>query len=231
MVDLHSHILPGIDDGSRSVEESLQMLQVSAEQDITCMAATPHFYPNENDIEHFLERRAIAAERLRNVWRAGLPCLLLGAEIYYFAGMDRVSELTKLQIGKTGLLLVEMPFAPWSRRMVEDVVMLNARPQITVVLAHIERYLPFRNAKWLEELRGQGVLMQSNAEFFLYWRTRRKALRMLRRGEIDFLGSDCHNMTTRPPQLGAACGTIGADGIGMVEDTLHRFSFDTEAKV
>lgn len=230
MVDLHSHVLPGMDDGSRSVEESLQMLRASAEQGVDLMAATPHFYPAEENIEQFLGRRESAFRQLEKAWQAGLPRLLPGAEIYYFEGMNHVQALNDLQIGGTGLLLIEMPFSRWSRRMVEDVMTVHARPHIQVVLAHIERYLPFRNAEALDALRDSGVLMQSNAEFFLHWRTRHKALRMLRRGEIDFLGSDCHNMSSRAPNLGAAAAA-GGSGIQTAEDTLRRFLPEREAKL
>ena len=59
MIDLHSHILPQMDDGSRSVDESLQMLAALAAQGVTDVAATPHFYASENSPERFLARRLL----------------------------------------------------------------------------------------------------------------------------------------------------------------------------
>ena len=64
MTDIHSHILPGMDDGSRSTEESLAMLAASAAQGVRAIAATPHFYAMENSPEEFLARRAAAVARL-----------------------------------------------------------------------------------------------------------------------------------------------------------------------
>ena len=58
VIDFHSHILPGIDDGSKNVEESLQMLRMMAKQGITHVVATPHFYPQHDTPESFLKRRA-----------------------------------------------------------------------------------------------------------------------------------------------------------------------------
>ena len=53
MIDFHTHILPGIDDGSRNSEESIQMLNLEQEQDITKIVFTPHFYANRNSVERF----------------------------------------------------------------------------------------------------------------------------------------------------------------------------------
>ena len=64
MIDFHTHILPGIDDGSRNSEESIQMLNLEQEQGITKIVFTPHFYANRNSVERFLKRREASYERL-----------------------------------------------------------------------------------------------------------------------------------------------------------------------
>ena len=88
--------------------------------------------------------------------------------------------------------------------MVKDVLDLNRRPDYTVLLAHIERYLQWQPEEVWQELRDEGVLMQSNPSFFLNRKTRRHALKMLKYGEVDLLGSDCHNIDARPPELEGA---------------------------
>jgi len=218
MIDFHSHVLPGLDDGSKSVEESLRMLRASAEQGVRCMAATPHFYPAENNPERFLARRESASYRLKEAWRPGLPRLLLGAEVCYFDGMSRCEELADLRIEGTALLLLEMPFQPWTVRMTKEIRALHSRPGFTVALAHIERYLRFQKRAVWDELLEMGVLMQCNAEFFLRWNTKHRALHMLETGRIHLLGSDCHNMTTRPPRLGKAMEVIGEKRLLALED-------------
>lgn len=115
----------------------------------------------------------------------------------------------ELRIEGTTLLLVEMPFQIWTERMVREVAALQEHPDITVLLAHIERYLGSQRKSVWDELLEAGVLMQSNASFFLRWRTRRRALRLLEAGRIHLLGSDCHNMEERPPCMGAALAAIG----------------------
>lgn len=218
-IDIHSHVLPGMDDGSSSVEESLAMLAASKDQGIDVMAATPHFYPEETTVENFLRCRAEAADRLRPFWREDFPLLLPGAEVYYFDGISHVEEVSALCIGETGLLLLEMPFDRWSGRMADETARLQARRDVNVVLAHIERYLRYPgNREMLERLRYAGVRMQCNAGFFLNWRTRRKAVHMLRQGMVQMLGSDCHNMDTRPPRLGEVFQRLGNEELRILEE-------------
>lgn len=221
MIDIHSHVLPGIDDGSKNVEESLAMLRSCAQQGIGCVAATPHFYPMENSPERFLERREAAAERLRSVWEPGLPKLLLGAEVYYFTGISQAEELDALCLGGT-LLLLEMPFCPWTDRMTAEVIALREQRGLHVVLAHIERYFRWQPKRLWEELLDRGLLMQCNAGFFLDWRTKGKARKMLSEGRIHLLGSDAHNMTSRPPRMGEARSSIGEAGWRRLEENVHE---------
>lgn len=222
MTDIHAHVLPGMDDGSGSTEESLAMLRASAEQGISRVAATPHFYAWENSPAEFLARRAAAAERLRARWAPELPTLLLGAEVCYFEGMSRVRELDALRVEGTRLLLLEMPFAPWTDRMLRELLLLHQRLGVDVLLAHMERYLRFQKRAVWTVLREAGVLMQCNAGFFLDWRTRARARRMLRSGQVHLLGSDCHNMRTRPPRLGDALQLLGERELAVLTRQLDR---------
>ena len=208
MIDFHSHVLPQIDDGSRGIDETIRMLEESARQGVSVMAATPHFYADRDSFERFFTRREKAIDQVRAVWRPSFPRLLCGAEVRYYAGMGRTSGLDRLCLEGTRLLLLEMPFSTWSKRMIQEVAFLPRETGLIVVLAHIERYPEMRNAEIWEQLRNGGVQMQSNAEFFLHWPERRRALRLLKNEEIQFLGSDCHNIDSRPPRLGEAAAVI-----------------------
>lgn len=222
MIDLHSHILPGIDDGSKSIQESLAMLRESARQGISHVAATPHFYPMENSPEQFLARRNAAAEKLRRVWQPNFPKLLLGAEIYFFEGISDTQEIEKLRLEGTQLLLVEMPFSPWTDRMISELMAVHERRNVKVVMAHIERYFRYQPKDIWDNLLARGILMQCNAEFFISWKTRRKARRMLEEGKIHFLGSDSHNMSNRPPRLGEAMALIRVPEQQRLEQNIRR---------
>lgn len=199
MTDFHTHILPGMDDGSKSVHESIAMLREEAGQGVGEVFLTPHYYAEENSPVEFLKRRYGAWKKLEMFLSPELPKLRLGAEVQYFEGICSVEDIRHLRIVGTDLLLLEMPFTRWTSRVVEDVFELNDRCDIQIVLAHIERYLRFQPKEVWQRLRDGGVWMQSNVSFFAGWKTRREAMDMFARGEIHLLGSDCHNMASRRP--------------------------------
>lgn len=201
MIDVHTHILPEMDDGSKSVAQSIAMLQEEKKNGIHTVVLTPHFYASQNDPQAFLRRRDRSLQLLQTALTDDLPRLLLGAEVQYFEGICQVAELKELCIEGSDLLLLEMPEGRWSERVIRDVLQLQSSSNMTVMLAHIERYMKFQPKSAWGMLRRNGVLMQVSAAFFLNWRTRFTARRMLRKGEIHMLGSDCHNMSKRRPNL------------------------------
>lgn len=204
IADVHSHILPGIDDGSASVEESAALLARLREQNVRWVAATPHFYPSQDHPERFLARRAEAAERLESYLgeKANTLPIILGAEVHYYPGMSESEALQTLTLGDSHYILVEMPHSPWSERMFRELEMIRERQGLTPVIAHVDRYIqPLRDHGIPGRLESLPVLVQANASFFLRRSTRGMALRMLEKGRIHLLGSDCHNMTSRPPRL------------------------------
>ena len=220
MIDYHTHILPGMDDGSRSVEESLSMLREEARQGVKTVVLTPHFYAQQNDIKTYLHRRQQAWERLEPALEPGLPRLLLGAEVQYFEGITHVEELPLLCTQGTNLLLLEMPFMRWSDRMISDAIDLNDQGRVQIILAHIERYLAMQPRGICEVMHRNGLLIQSNAAFFTDWRTRHRARTLVRRGLVQLLGSDCHNLTRRPPNLSAGYELLGKDRDLLLENLL-----------
>lgn len=206
--DWHSHILPNVDDGSRDVAESLRLLEMLAEQGVGKVIATPHFIADNESVSAFIKRRNDSYNRLKEVANKGMPEIVLGAEVAYYSGISRLSNLKELCIDRTGLLLLEMPFSVWKEYTLKEVVEIATAKNIVVILAHIERYLKLQPYKTLEQLMEIGVLMQVNASYFAELRTRRKALSLLKKGGIQFLGSDCHNLTSRAPKLGTAYEVI-----------------------
>ena len=122
MIDIHTHVLPGLDDGSGSLEESLWLGHALARQGVKLFAATPHFYATQESPQDFLWRRERAERQLFLHWPQEFPPFLMGAEVRFFDGMSRTQELPLLTLEGTNLLLLEMPFSPWSSRMVEEVL-------------------------------------------------------------------------------------------------------------
>lgn len=207
-IDLHSHILPEVDDGSQSVEESVKIAQDSLKQGICCIVATPHFYASTDHPAHFLGKRERSLRQLTARLYYSVPLIIPGAEVQYFEGITGMKELAQMRIAKSPGLLLEMPFCPWSERMIQDILDINSRPGYCVILAHIERYLRWQKDSVFEQLAEAGIRMQVNANFFNTRSTAGKAFRLLDRGWIHMLGSDCHNMTSRPPNLREACDII-----------------------
>ncbi len=208
MIDFHSHILPGIDDGSADTKESLELLGMLAAQGVDTVVATPHFYPNRMSVSDFLEKREKAFCRLKECDLVGAPRIIIGAEVRYYDGIRRMDELELLCAEGSRTLLLEMPFERWSEMTLKEVATLSRSGRVTVVLAHIERYLSYQDSAAWDRLLESGVLMQANAGFFTRHFTKRKALNMLARRYIHVIGSDCHNTTSRPPMIGKAAEVI-----------------------
>lgn len=209
MTDFHSHLLPGIDDGSENIDMSLQMLDMWREQNIARVCATPHFYAEHTTPERFLRRRDEAFKSVRAAMDPGIryPAILLGAEVRFFDGISHAEELPGLCLEGTDLLLLEMPFTRWTERMLGEVSDI-CRRGIVPVAAHLERYMSFNSKKTLYRFMDMELLVQCNAEFFLSRRTAGKAMALLRDERIHFIGSDAHDVSSRAPNLGAALQRI-----------------------
>ncbi len=212
MIDLHTHILPCMDDGSASVQQSLQMLSSAFAQGVCHIAATPHFYAHRENPEQFLRRREHAYRQLMRAMQqeeGPFPAIYRGAEVRYYEGISQSERIARLQIEGMHLFLLEMPFAAWSERTFWELRNLQQRLGIPIVLAHIERYLQFQSTACLwRRLEEAGVLVQSNARFFLDKGSRRRALKLFEAGRIHFLASDCHDCAVRPPNLGEAVSLL-----------------------
>ena len=182
-IDFHTHILPGIDDGSRNVEMSLRMLAAQREQQVDEIVATPHFYAQKDSVEEFLLRRQRSYEKLKTAMEEN--------------GFD-----PKVCVEGTQTLLLEMPFAQWNSAIYADVEKLVRHQKLKVVLAHIERYYEFQKKKEIwDAVMELPLYKQMNAGVFLNWKKRHKAFQLAKEATTIILGSDCHNMDTRHPNL------------------------------
>ena len=207
MIDFHSHILPDMDDGSSSVEISIAMLRALAEQGITQVVATPHFYGWDDDPASFLERRDRAETALREEMarHEGLPQVHIGAEVAFFRGISHSEFLPRLTIRGKDCILIEMPPAPWPEEYYRELEDIRRKWDVVPIIAHIDRYIgPFRTYGIPRRLARMPVYVQANGAFFLGRGRGELALRMLKAGRIHLLGSDCHNLSTRKPNLGPA---------------------------
>ena len=222
-IDFHTHILPKMDDGSKSVEMSQQMLDTLQAQGVSSVVLTPHFYPSRDNPAHFLEKRASQFDLLQSNLSNQEIRLFAGAEVHYFDGITAMQELDQMRIGNSEGLLIEMPMCAWSNRMVNDIAELNRQKGFRVIMAHIDRYLSFGNLPAIRQLASCGVMMQMNSSAFSGFFNARKALKLLNEGLVQLLGSDCHNITTRPPDIADAYVLIEKKcGAHAVKDILHH---------
>ncbi len=203
ILDLHTHILPGIDDGAKSADISARMLAEIARQKAQPVVLTPHFYPYECSADDFLKKRTAAYARLREVMQAQTPALV-GCEVFLSPLLMKNQNLHRLCISGTDFALIELPFTDHlddkTFRLLED---LRYNHGVKPILAHVERYRYITQSRdMLDTLIACGCMVQVNAESFLTSLLKRRfVFDLLKSDKIDFLGSDCHNLTTRPPNL------------------------------
>lgn len=207
MTDLHTHILPGMDDGAQTPEESIAMLLEQARQGVDTVALTPHFYRNKERPKTFLQRRAEAWQNLQNAIaelpeeeRKRLPKLILGAEVAYAPGMWEWPELMELCYENTKVLLLELPVGQWNEEIFRQIHNLMNRTGIVPMFAHVERYLHIREFGHLLELQ---LPMQVSAMALTRAIGRKRVCRLLLE-RAGILISDCHDIKFRPPNIGKA---------------------------
>lgn len=211
MIDIHTHILPEMDDGSRNVEESITMLRMLSNQGVDTVVATPHFVIDINSPDEFLVHRDEAARRLKEAFTEETirPKIALGAEVQFYPDICSLDGIERFCIGESNYILIEMPFTPWTGYTYQILNRLYMSRGVIPVIAHVERYLDFLNeGEAFLKLKEMGALIQINSSFLIDKFTRKRALNMVKKGMVNFLGSDCHNLTSRPPNLGEGCEVI-----------------------
>lgn len=214
MTDLHTHILPEMDDGAKTVQESLDMLAAQRSQGVDTVVLTPHFYPHREEPDEFLERRSRSMETLRQAIEelpdggSRLPRLVLGAEVAWRSDLLECERLNELCIGETSNLLLELPFKPWSNLMIDQLYELIGRTGVRPVIAHLDRYLGLQSRGLLDEIMKLGVPVQVGTDILMRPLHRRKALKLLKTGKAQFVASDCHDLAKRPPNLAAAMSLL-----------------------
>lgn len=200
MVDIHTHILPGMDDGAKDREEALALISLLKSQGVTKIVLTPHYYPHFESLSDFLERRSISYQLIEDNDME----MILGSETYLSEPLLSLDSIDDLCIGKTGYLLLELPYTEkWSSGVFRQIDHLMAKNNICPIIAHAERYeaVKGRKEKVFQELVNLGCMLQFNIDSVINRRSRAETLRLMKEGWADFMGSDCHNMTSRIPRF------------------------------
>lgn len=202
MIDMHTHILPGIDDGAFSSDEAIMLTEYLYHQKVTTAVCTPHFYPMETTLEEFVKKRSNAMEEVSH----SKIQLIAASETYLHRYLFHNNDLKPLCIENTSYLLLELPeMKVWTEEYMKELDKLIGYYNISPIIAHIDRYKPLmRSRKLLRKLKNMGCLLQMNTSAITKADTKRKALSLIEDGYVDLLGSDCHNISYRPPVIGEA---------------------------
>lgn len=208
MIDFHSHIIPGIDDGAKSPEESLLILKTLWRQGVRTVVATPHYYKQNESVSDFIGRRSEAFEQLKKVSDGeDIPEIILGAEVLFTPSLEE-DDLSPLYIQGTDYLLLEMPYRYFDGATLRAVENLILRKGFSPIMAHIERYVRFTQKSDIYKLMSLGAVGQINASSFLNMTQRKFCMELIKNNTANILGSDVHNLHTRPPHMDEAAARI-----------------------
>lgn len=201
IIDFHSHILPGVDDGSLDLKMSEIMLQMAYDQGVNVQVLTPHFYPHKMGVNDFLNKRNIAINALAPIAQRNKIHIRYGAEVAYFSTIGQSEEITKFLINGTNLLLIEMPFDQWTEKEVKNLDELLKRG-IVPIIAHLDRYISYQHdMSFMNRILDLRLVSQINCECLDSFFDRRKVFKVLGRRHPFLLGSDAHNIDSRAPNM------------------------------
>lgn len=202
-IDIHAHVLPGVDHGAKDWNMSLEMLARSAECGVDAVIATPHYLPWKKGVtaETICALCKEAEERLKE--KHGISMHIYpGHEIYYSVELVEILKAgDALTLAGSRYVLVEFEPGVSYHMMCKAVGDLRYNRYIPI-FAHIERYRCLEHIGKLVELKQLGALLQVNVGSFqgsFLDVESRKIKHWLKQGIVDFLASDMHDMEMRPP--------------------------------
>ena len=222
MIDTHSHILPGIDDGSRDIAESIAMVQKLVSQGVTDIIATPHYMDGTTFVSPRKKNLKLLEELKQALVDEGVKVnLYLGNEIFIDEKIPKLVKASKISpMADSKYLLVELPLDdefPNYEGYLQDLINCGFK----VVLAHPERYTIIQeNYEIVKNLSKMGVLMQCNVGSFVgrYGKQAKKTIKRMAKDKLIFmLGSDIHR-----------CGRH--DYIAMAQKKLTKYYSEHELR-
>ena len=206
MIDLHCHILHGIDDGARSIDESVQLCRIAVQNSIQTAVVTPHLVRPEN-VDEFIDLRDKRIGELKaRLEQENIPLELVpGAEVFVNDDIFYAPSLDAATLGSSRYILIEFDFTGLNiNRLIKYVEEFIARGY-TPIIAHPERYRYMQqNYDIVNHLADMGVLFQVNSSSlagFGGMESRELAFAMVSSGIASFIGTDAHSVAHRPNNL------------------------------
>ncbi len=203
--DFHTHILPGIDDGSKNVDESIKMLDILRKQGIERCVLTPHYYKTKESVENFIKRREESYEVLkRSCNEDKTPLLALGAEVHLTHGLSN-TDLSGLCMGKSNIVMIEFPPDKLQYWMMDEIEHIAYEQNVVPMVAHADRLLARYREEDLHQIFGfEEFIFQINNDALFYLKKRIAFSKYYEDWQSFVLGSDTHGISVRPPNFSKA---------------------------
>lgn len=219
LTDIHTHILPLIDDGASDVTEALALLRTQKQSGVDRVVLTPHFNPQTQELDDFLSKRESCFKHLMDNYDAKtMPELRLGAEVSYSPDIMKLN-LNALTLCGGDYLLLELDdlvFPTHLNSIISELTILG----ITPVLAHVERCIYFRKSpRLLYELTLKGAIAHVTAETISASYDNGFCKALLNKGYVHFAASDTHNIKKRPPNLAKSLESLSGELVTSLEES------------
>ena len=210
LFDIHTHILPRMDDGASSTAESCEMLRLLRKQGVKAVIATPHFLGNKDTLQGFFARReSCYAQLMERYDKASMPEIYFGAEVRFFNGITESPDFLKLHLGQSRYILMEPPRGPFPSGMISELKNFVSSGDYKLIIAHVNRYLADNSWEIVESLcDGEKIMGQINAEALLRSIGRKKAVALLENNICSYFADDTHDMQKRKPMMEPAMKQI-----------------------
>lgn len=202
MIDIHTHILPAVDDGSKSFEDSLKMIQLEIENGVDTIVLTPHYFKSELNAQN-KDLIFSQYEKLLEKTKDFNIKLILGSEIYYSDEiMDELISNKIITLGNSKYLLIE--FSLYDEYYnIPDVFLDIMALGYKVIFAHPERYV-YLSVNQIKKISELGCLIQINTSSILGdfgRKIQKKAFKLIKSKCVNFIASDAHSLNVRKPNL------------------------------
>lgn len=225
LFDIHAHIIPGVDDGAKNVEEAKALLKMAKDNGIGAIVATPHFYAEKVS---FQEYEAIIDKNYQLLLpeTEGMPKVYKGYEVRYFRGISTSEYTRRLTLNGSEYMLVEFPYGEnITDSMIRDIEDIYYNQRITPILAHLERYHKYHGFKKALNLIDDGIAMAHVNATSFNDSYKKAASTLLQEGYASVVATDMHSVDTRPPMLDSALSAIGKN---LGKQTLLRLAENYE---
>lgn len=225
MIDFHTHVLFGMDDGAINLEESLEMVRMQKAQGVTTIVVTPHFDVSKQDLAKFIHTRD---ENIKILKQAISDCgwndirILSGAELLYSTDLHDI-DLSQLVIESTDYILVEFSTVSITQNL-ENRMENFINQGFVPILAHIERY-PFflEKPKLIKDVIELGCYTQVNGSTIIEGKQSNFIKACFKHNLIHFIASDCHSIDRRIPNVGKTLKVVAKQyGEQIVDDLINN---------